>query len=93
MVFGHSTCALIHTAYNSGLEEYKVPGIGDEFEPGETVPKSGIYRVEHDSVHAQKHEVTCVYGKKFPPCNHCGHGVRFVLVRRAQHIERNEWFK
>ena len=67
--------------------------IGDEFKPGEEVPHSGIYRVVHDPYHAQEHEVTCVYGKRFPPCNHCGHKARFVLKYAAQHIEQNEHFK
>ena len=66
---------------------------GDIFKPGETVPRSGIYSVLHDPNHSQSHEVTCVYGKKFPPCNHCGHHVRFRLERAAQHIEHNEHFK
>jgi hypothetical protein len=67
--------------------------IGDEFKPGEAVPHSGIYRVVHDAYHAQEHEVTCVYGKPFPPCNHCGHHVRFVLKYAAHHIETHEYFK
>jgi hypothetical protein len=66
---------------------------GDEFKPGDKVERSGIYRVTHDPNHAQEHEVTCVYGKRFPPCNHCGHDVRFVLVRGARHIETDENFK
>lgn len=66
---------------------------GDVFKPGETVPRSGIYRVVHDTIHSEEHEVTCVYGKRFPPCNHCGHSVRFALVYPAQHIEHNENFK
>ncbi len=67
--------------------------IGDEFRPGEDVPHSGIYKVVHDKNHTQNHEVTVVYGKKFPPCNHCGKHPRFVLVRKAQHISSNEFFK
>lgn len=67
--------------------------IGDVFEPGEKVPHSGIYRVVHDTVHNEVHEVTCVYGKPFPPCNHCGHHVRFVLDRAAIHIGSHEHFK
>ena len=65
---------------------------GDVFKPGQKVPRSGIYKVVHDTVHSEKHEVTCVYGKKFPPCNHCGHDVRFVLVYAAQHVEHNKNF-
>jgi len=64
-----------------------------EFSPGQEVERSGIYRVFHDSFHAQEHEVTCVYGKRFPPCNRCGPSVRFVLVRGAQHIDSNEHFR
>jgi hypothetical protein len=64
-----------------------------EYKPGDKVPKSGIYRVSHDRVHAAEHEVTCVYGKTFPPCNHCGHHPRFVLVYGAQHVEANEHFR
>lgn len=69
------------------------PAVGDVFKPGQECTRSGIYRVIHDSVHAQEHEVTCVYGKPFPPCNHCGHHVRFVLLHGAQHIAHNEHFK
>ena len=65
---------------------------GDEFKPGQEVPNSGIYRVVHDPAHHEPHEVTCVYGKRFPPCRDCHHP-RFVLVRAAQHIESNEHFK
>lgn len=67
--------------------------IGDVFEPGEVVPHSGIYPVIHDPNHSQEDEVTCVYGKRFPPCNHCGHHVRFVLERAAHHIETHDYFK
>ena len=67
--------------------------VGDQFKPGQDVPTSGIYKVVHDRYHAQEHEVTCVRGKEFPPCNHCSHGVRFVLVRAAHHIDTHEYFK
>jgi len=66
--------------------------IGDSFKPGEKVPHSGIYKVIHDPEHDQPHEVTCVYGKAFPPCRGC-RSPKFVLVRPAQHIEANEHFK
>jgi hypothetical protein len=69
------------------------PNRGDEFKPGDKVLRSGIYQVLHDTEHAEEHEVTCVYGKTFPPCNHCGHHVRFVLKYGAQHIVHNENFK
>jgi hypothetical protein len=68
------------------------PSPGDEFKPGEKCGRSGIYRAVHDCNHSQSHEVTSVYGKPFPPCNHCGHRVRFVLVRGALHIDSHEHF-
>lgn len=67
--------------------------IGDVFEPGQKVPRSGIYLVTHDSQHAKAHEVTCVYGKTFPPCNHCGKHPRFKAVKFAIHIDSDENFK
>jgi hypothetical protein len=66
--------------------------IGDEFRPGQKVPHSGIYRVTHDPEHAETHEVTCVYGKTFPPCHGCLHP-RFTLLRAAHHVETHELFK
>ena len=41
--------------------------------------------------HTQEHEVTCVKGKRFPPCRDCAHP-RFVLQRKAHHIETHEFF-
>lgn len=66
--------------------------VGDIFKPGDTVPHSGIYKVLHDPAHDEPHEVTCVFGKPFPPCRDCKHP-RFQLVKAAQHIEHNEHFK
>jgi hypothetical protein len=67
--------------------------IGDTFKPGDEVQASGIYDVIHDPVHTARHQVTCVYGKKFPPCNHCGHHVRFRLAVAAIHITSHDHFK
>lgn len=64
----------------------------NEFRPGQMVETSGIYVVTHDNSHAFPHEVTCVAGKPFPPCNGCEHP-RFKLVRPAQHIEAHEQFQ
>lgn len=66
--------------------------IGDEFKLGEKVPHSGIYRVTHDPAHTEPHEVTCIFGKTFPPCRSCQHP-RFVLVRAAKHVETDDNFK
>ena len=65
----------------------------DVFKPGDKVQASGIYTVIHDTRHHDVHEVTCVYGKSFPPCNHCGHHVRFKLKYAAIHIDSHEHFK
>jgi hypothetical protein len=67
--------------------------IGDVFKPGQIVEASGIYTVTHDVYHRDVHEVTCVRGKPFPPCNHCGHHVRFKLKYAAHHIDTHEHFK
>src|ERR1035441_2577654 len=40
--------------------------VGATFKPGEKVPHSGIYDVIHDPIHAQRHQVTCVYDDPFP---------------------------
>ena len=65
--------------------------MADTYKPGDEVPKSGIYKVTHDG-HTPPHEVTCVRGKKFPPCRTCKHP-QFELVRPAQHVDENEHFK
>lgn len=51
-----------------------------EFFPGDTVPASGVYRVEHDS-HRLMHEATLLADTRFPLCKHCKDAVRFRLVR------------
>ncbi len=66
---------------------------GRSFKPGDKVERSGIYNVTHDKGHTKRHQVTCVFGKIFPPCRKCGHGVEFELAQGAQHIEHNEHFK
>lgn len=67
--------------------------IGDTYKPGQICEQSGIYTVIHDSVHHASHDVTCVYGKQFPPCNHCGHSVRFKLKIAAVHLSNHDLFK
>jgi hypothetical protein len=64
---------------------------GEVYEPGQKVPMSGIYKVRHDPMHVQEHEVTCVAGKRFPPCRDCGHP-RFTLARAAKHVDEHEHF-
>lgn len=71
----------------------EVFAMSEQYKPGEKVPKSGIYKVVHDRNHAQEHEVTCVMGEVFPPCNGCGPHPRFTLVRAAHHVFNHENFK
>ena len=60
-----------------------------EHRPGAIVTHSGIYAVRHDRYHANSyHGVTVVAGERFPPCNGCGHGIAYVLVRSAVHLRQ-----
>jgi len=65
----------------------------DVYKPGDTVPRSGIYNVIHDVEHTDRHQVTCVMGESFPPCNHCGRHPRFTLAQAAHHIANHKFFK
>jgi hypothetical protein len=67
--------------------------VADPYKAGEKITKSGIYSVLHKGGHAEAQEVTCVAGKKFPPCDECGDAVQFVLVRHARHVARQDHFK
>jgi hypothetical protein len=53
-----------------------------EFKPGDTVPQSGIYRVDHES-HRVMHEAKLSASSRFPRCRHCKDGVRFHLLQVA----------
>ncbi len=64
-----------------------------EYKPGDKVPNSGIYDVIHDVQHNTRHQVTCVAGETFPPCNHCGQHPRFRLAVQAVHIRNHDFFK
>jgi hypothetical protein len=54
---------------------------------GSIVPESDIYEVIHHDQHAQRHQVTCIKGRRFPPCRKCGENVEFRLIKAAIHIE------
>lgn len=51
-----------------------------EFIPGDTVPVSGVYRVNHVS-HRLMHEATLLIDTRFPRCKQCKEKVRFRLLR------------
>lgn len=50
------------------------------YKPGETVPLSGIYRIEHHS-YRMMHHLTLAGGMRFPLCKRCGIHVRFFPLR------------
>jgi len=50
------------------------------YRPGDIVPASGVYRIEHH-LHRLMHEATLEQGIRFPLCRTCRAGVTFVLVR------------
>jgi hypothetical protein len=52
---------------------------------GQTVPVTGIYRVQHVE-HRGPHEVVAVQGERFPGCRECRDQVTFTLVRPASYM-------
>jgi hypothetical protein len=54
-----------------------------EFRPGERVPRSGMYRVNHDA-HRLMHEAALLTDDAFPCCKQCGPAVRFEFIRRRR---------
>lgn len=52
-----------------------------EYRPGESVPRSGVFRVYHSS-HRLMHEATLLMQEIFPCCRQCGNEVSFELIRR-----------
>ena len=61
------------------------------FQPGETVPESGVYTVLHEQ-HREKHSATIFKGDRFPQCARCGNEVRFMLSRPAALISEDADF-
>lgn len=55
----------------------------EQFRPGDRVPQSGIYRIEHDK-HRMMHHATLTGGARFPRCKQCGDAVRFIPIRPAR---------
>lgn len=62
--------------------------MAQEFRPGEKVPSSGVYRVEHKD-HREEHDATLREGEQFPTCTVCAEEVRFRLVQSAKIIDRD----
>ena len=53
------------------------------FVPGELVPESGLYQVDHNA-HRLMHQATLERGARFPQCRQCKMAVRFRLLRRVE---------
>ena len=60
--------------------------MAEEFKPGDKVPSSGVYRVQHKS-HRDEHEATLREGELFPNCTVCERDVRFRLIHSARLID------
>ena len=64
-----------------------------EYRPGDYVERTGIYQVIYAGGHTAEHEVTVLYGRRFPSCNSCGQEPRFYAVRLAAAIDESEHFE
>lgn len=53
------------------------------YKPGETVPKSGVYRIYHHQ-HRLMHEATLEKDTRFPQCRACKTKVKFSLIHAAK---------
>jgi hypothetical protein len=58
-------------------------GSNPTFKPGQTVPASGVYCLDHRQ-HELMHLVTLQINTLFPRCKRCGDAVRFTLLRRLK---------
>jgi len=56
------------------------------YKPGDRVPATGIYRVEHDP-HRLMHLATLMANTRFPLCRRCSRSVRFFLVRTVRNSQ------
>ncbi|HEV3039896.1 MAG TPA: hypothetical protein VHA33_19170 [Candidatus Angelobacter sp.] len=54
----------------------------EKFQPGQSVPATGIYSVRHRT-HRPVHQAILVKGETFPHCIKCGNSVRFQLVKAS----------
>ena len=65
------------------MEKQRATAKDIRFKPGELVPASGVYSVEHRP-HRLMHTATLVAHGRFPRCKRCGDSVRFNLLRRLK---------
>ena len=57
----------------------------ESYKPGERVPFSGIYRIDH-APHRMMHHATLTEGMRFPLCKTCRDAVRFTPVRPVRGV-------
>ena len=58
----------------------------ERFKPGESVPRTGVYRVNHD-LHRLMHEAALIKDELFPSCKQCNNNVCFELVRAMHDMD------
>jgi hypothetical protein len=58
------------------------------YNPGQIVPKAGIYKVMH-AEHRLPHKASFKAGGEFPSCRQCGMKVRFELLLAAEEGDGN----
>lgn len=64
----------------------------DTLKPGERVPESGIYDINHRNCHSQVVQALFVQGESLPSCRLCGNRVRFQLHQAVPHISEDRGF-
>ena len=64
----------------------------EEFQAGQAVPCSGIYKAAHASRHIAAHYVVALDGDTFPPCRECSDRVRFELALHVTYIKSDPQF-
>jgi hypothetical protein len=66
--------------------------VREEFQSGQAVPCSGIYKAAHAARHQPPHYVIALDGDTFPACRECCEGVRFQLALYVTYIKRDPQF-
>jgi hypothetical protein len=61
----------------------------EQYIPGQTAQKSGLYRVHHGRNHRDDHDVVAICRDEFPGCRGCGGDVRYVLLQEVAYITHN----
>lgn len=60
--------------------------MAQDYHPGQIVPDSGIYRIDHNSIHTNMPaEITLIKGRRFPICPHCK-SISYQLAHAALHV-------